>query len=518
MSTSPANADAPACGPTTLNDGAGQTEPPSSGRGSRGKDDITVVQVSAFPPVPGFLSTDAARSPADGAQPSATPTLETEVRKLQAALNTAASNRSVKRPGHRNKLPPGVVRGSAAPGRLSTMLSRQGFRLIAGTALATMTIAAVGAYVSVILPQTDDWEVAELPPAASREPAAPPPAALPSGSEAGMAASEAARRSQPFQTPPADSEPAGFPPAPQPAAPLRPAPPPDSRPAELPAEVAALLMNDDSPAAPGPSAVPEPPAMTAREPAPPEGRPAEPPMEVAALLMNDDSPAASAPSSIPERSALTPQEPATPATPRPPALAAPATPAQPDTSMAAAREPVPPATHEPQAEWPAADRAPPGAGMAAAPRGFESADSGARHPAGAEQKMSVDRLRMAHAEIFVRKGFREDALRVSSGATETGARVDVTDPHRQYLTAAQLRRLSPDQLDLVRYEIFARRGRYFKDPALRAYFEQFAWYRPYAWDVPLTRVEQANVDLIQSYQQTMLAPGPAARPWRAPPM
>jgi hypothetical protein len=254
---------------------------------------------------------------------------------------------------------------------------------------------------------------------------------------------------------------------------------------------------------------------------PPERGPIETPIEVAALLMTDDSHIVPAPSAIPQPSAMTAQEPApptaTPESPAPPALAAPA---RPDVPMMAAREPVRPPRQEPQAEWPAGHRMPPGVGMAAVPHGsnFESASSSARYLT-AEQKLSVDRLRAARNEIFVRKDFKDDALRITAGTAEleAGARVAVTDPHSQYLTTAQLQRLSPDQLVLVRSEILARRGRYFKDPALRAYFEQFAWYRPYAWEVPLTPVERANVDLIRSHQQTMLAPGPAAR-WRAPPM
>jgi hypothetical protein len=456
MSTSPADLDAPAFGPAALDDGAGQTVRPSG----RGKNEITVVQVPVCVPVPGFLSADA---------PAATSTLEADIKKLKAALDTAARNAPVKRFGRRNKLPPGVVRGSAASGLLPAMLRRPSIA-VAGMALAT--VMAAGVFAFVILPQTDDWELAELPPAASREPSAPAATALPYGSEAGATASEAARQS---------------PPLPQPAAPLPPASPPESPPVTTPMEVAALLMTDDSHATPALPAIPEPSAMTARAPEPEPAPPASP-------------------------------EPHAPAAPAPPALAAPASP---DAPMVAAREPEPPVMPDPQAEWPAANRTPPGVGMAAAPHGpsFPFADSTARYLSGAEQqKLSADRLRTARNEIFVRKGFKDDAIRVSSGAAEAGTPVAVTDPHRQYLTAAQLRHLSPDQLVLVRYEILARRGRYFKDPALRAYFEQFAWYRPYAWEVPLTLVERANVDLIGAYQQTMLAPGPAAKPWRTPTM
>jgi YARHG domain len=201
---------------------------------------------------------------------------------------------------------------------------------------------------------------------------------------------------------------------------------------------------------------------------------------------------------------MTAREPVPPASPEPPAT----------TSLALAR-PERTAVMAPAPEMATRESAPPEPSAPAALAPHARPD-----PTGAEQKLSVDRLRTARNEIFVRKGFKDDTLRVTSGAAELEARtsVAVTDPHSQYLTTAQLQRLSRDQLVLVRNEILARRGRYFKDPALRAYFEQFAWYRPYAWEVPLTPVERANVDLIWSYQQTMLAPGPAARPWRTPPM
>jgi YARHG domain len=47
----------------------------------------------------------------------------------------------------------------------------------------------------------------------------------------------------------------------------------------------------------------------------------------------------------------------------------------------------------------------------------------------------------------------------------------------------------------------APRGRFFRDPALAAHFGRFAWYRPYAWDVPLNAVEQANVRLIATLER-----------------
>jgi hypothetical protein len=75
------------------------------------------------------------------------------------------------------------------------------------------------------------------------------------------------------------------------------------------------------------------------------------------------------------------------------------------------------------------------------------------------------------------------------------------DSDRVRLTREMLRDLSPAQLRIARNEIYARRGRFFRDPALAEYFRRFSWYRPYAWDVPLSAVEQANVALIASIER-----------------
>ncbi len=72
---------------------------------------------------------------------------------------------------------------------------------------------------------------------------------------------------------------------------------------------------------------------------------------------------------------------------------------------------------------------------------------------------------------------------------------------RVRLNPGMLRALTPAQLRLARNEIYARRGRFFRDPALAEYFGRFAWYRPYAWDVPLNAIEQANVSLIGSMER-----------------
>ena len=72
---------------------------------------------------------------------------------------------------------------------------------------------------------------------------------------------------------------------------------------------------------------------------------------------------------------------------------------------------------------------------------------------------------------------------------------------RVRLTRAMVQNLSPDQRRLARNEIFARRGRYFRDAALTEHFKRFSWYRPYTWEVPLNAIEQANIDLITSMER-----------------
>ena len=220
-------------------------------------------------------------------------------------------------------------------------------------------------------------------------------------------------------------------------------------------------------------------------------------------------------------------------------------------------------------ESPPIGQAPPRIGkvVAADRAGFLLADSNVRYLTRADlQRLSADRLHLARNEIFARRGryFKDDALRayfeqfpwyqphawdvpltpvehanvglIASIEVPAAASRGITapvvpaqtnvensfalaDPSRRYLTPEELQGLSADQLVIVRNEIFARRGRYFKDDALRVYFSQFPWYQPYAWDVPLSPTEQANVKLVQSFEQTASASRPAAtKAGRVPPM
>jgi len=231
-------------------------------------------------------------------------------------------------------------------------------------------------------------------------------------------------------------------------------------------------------------------------------------------------------------------------------------------------QPPPIVRLEPTPQSPPINQAPPRIGkVGAADRaGFLFADSNVRYLTRAElQGLSADRLHLARNEIFARRGryFKDDALRAyfeqfpwyephawdvpltpveqanvgliqSIKAPAAASRgitgpvpaqtnmddsVAFADPSRRYLAPEELQGLPADQLVIIRNEIFARRGRYFKDDALRAYFSQFPWYQPYAWDVPLSPIEQANVKLVQSLEQTASTPRPAAtRAGRVPPM
>jgi hypothetical protein len=219
-------------------------------------------------------------------------------------------------------------------------------------------------------------------------------------------------------------------------------------------------------------------------------------------------------------------------------------------------------------ESPPISQAPPRIGKVVAVdrAGFLVADSNVRYLTRAQlQSLSADRLHIARNEIFARRGryFKDDALRayfeqfpwyqphawdvpltpveranvdlIASMEAPAAASRGITgpvpaqtntengfvfaDPSRRYLTPEELQGLTADQLVIIRNEIFARKGRYFKDDALRAYFEQFPWYQPYAWDVPLGPIEQANVKLVQSFEQTATPSRPAGtRAGRTPPM
>ncbi|MCD6360425.1 MAG: YARHG domain-containing protein [Armatimonadetes bacterium] len=83
----------------------------------------------------------------------------------------------------------------------------------------------------------------------------------------------------------------------------------------------------------------------------------------------------------------------------------------------------------------------------------------------------------------------------------------------RYLTNADLAGLSNWQLTLARNEIYARHGRPFNNPNIRAYFQSTGWYRPNpafseSW---LSQTESRNASFIRDYQKALFGQ-PATRP------
>ena len=76
----------------------------------------------------------------------------------------------------------------------------------------------------------------------------------------------------------------------------------------------------------------------------------------------------------------------------------------------------------------------------------------------------------------------------------------------ELLTDADLADKDAGTLRLARNEIFARNGRFFNDPALKAHFEKFDWYQPTSYDVELNDIETQNVALIRQYELSDSAP------------
>ncbi|SMH31800.1 caspase family protein [Azospirillum agricola] len=101
------------------------------------------------------------------------------------------------------------------------------------------------------------------------------------------------------------------------------------------------------------------------------------------------------------------------------------------------------------------------------------------------------------------------AAKASSGPStgRTAATVDRSaflfpDSSVRHLGDDELKPLSKWDLRVARNEIFARNGRYFKDPELQRHFSQFSWYKPTRWDPPLSPIEEANVRRIQRVEET----------------
>lgn len=73
------------------------------------------------------------------------------------------------------------------------------------------------------------------------------------------------------------------------------------------------------------------------------------------------------------------------------------------------------------------------------------------------------------------------------------------------ITEEDINGLNNDELCLARNEIYARKGRKFKDDDIRQYFESKDWYNPtieaddFTNDM-LSDIEKKNVEFIKSYE------------------
>jgi len=107
----------------------------------------------------------------------------------------------------------------------------------------------------------------------------------------------------------------------------------------------------------------------------------------------------------------------------------------------------------------------------------------------------------------------------ASPAVAPGKVVDLTPPEpdadigvvfpqssEELLSEADLAGKDAATLRIARNEIFARNGRIFNDPALRAHFEKFDWYRPESYEPTLNDIEKENVALIRQFEMTQSAP------------
>ncbi|MBN2399668.1 MAG: YARHG domain-containing protein [Candidatus Aminicenantes bacterium] len=72
------------------------------------------------------------------------------------------------------------------------------------------------------------------------------------------------------------------------------------------------------------------------------------------------------------------------------------------------------------------------------------------------------------------------------------------DSSERRLERDEVVRLSANLRRIARNEIFARRGRVFRDPPLDKFFRTKKWYRPVSGEVELTAIEKANVALLVS--------------------
>ena len=76
------------------------------------------------------------------------------------------------------------------------------------------------------------------------------------------------------------------------------------------------------------------------------------------------------------------------------------------------------------------------------------------------------------------------------------------DSGKRALGPADIAHLSPGELRIARNEIFARHGRIFVSPDLRAYFGRQPWYHATAPEVKISALEEQNVQFLRAAEET----------------
>ena len=71
----------------------------------------------------------------------------------------------------------------------------------------------------------------------------------------------------------------------------------------------------------------------------------------------------------------------------------------------------------------------------------------------------------------------------------------------QYITEEDVAGLSKFDVNLIRNEIFARKGYVFTNPTYKNYFESQQWYNPNPGaDMQLNEFEEYNANFLRSYE------------------
>lgn len=72
----------------------------------------------------------------------------------------------------------------------------------------------------------------------------------------------------------------------------------------------------------------------------------------------------------------------------------------------------------------------------------------------------------------------------------------------RYANYSDIQYMDRGQVRVMLNSIYARHGRYFKDAALRRYFNAQSWYRPWRNEVPASafnKYERANISFLSRY-------------------